>query len=62
MKDFDSPPKPLDPKKEDESIEVEKGSNENKEKHTEEIWTQDFIAQAAEQFQKNFETFVQSGN
>lgn len=64
LKDFDKPTKPPPNKKEDESststsTEVVSGES-NESTSAGEEWTEDFLKQAADQFQKNLEDLMQN--
>lgn len=64
MKDFDKPTKPPPSQKEDESstsTAVEAAGGESTESTAVgEEWTEDFLKQAADQFQKNLEDLMQN--
>lgn len=65
LKDFDRPAKPASAvKKEDVSsastLAVTEAADDGL--TVEEVWSEDFIKQAADQFQRNFEDLLQNGN
>ncbi|KAJ8687865.1 hypothetical protein QAD02_023660 [Eretmocerus hayati] len=64
LKDFDKPAKPAASKTEDALCATTETNAENSKEETtvEEIWTDDFIKQAADQFQRNLEELMQNGS
>ncbi|OXU23487.1 hypothetical protein TSAR_016889 [Trichomalopsis sarcophagae] len=62
LKDFDKPAKTAAAQKEDASTTTVATTEEPKEETTvEEVWTEDFLKQAADQFQRNLEELMQNG-
>ena len=59
MRDFDKPA--VVPKKDESSTEVANNEEATEETTVEEVWSQDFIKQAADQFQRNLEELMKNG-